>query len=201
MKLSELEEGSKLSLRIISKEKKIQLDAVLKKHIRENIALITLTYDTSKKISFDNVRTDMEFSPAGDIPLIWYNVKIVNYKDNDYALQVFSEGTKHNRRGSFRVGVSSPARVKNPPPGAPRDVMIRDVSLTGFSVSDRKRELSLKAGDTLSVYWEDFGHILDLSGRVVRIEEQEDVIIYGFEICNVCKDLSSYISKKQRQKR
>lgn len=78
----------------------------------------------------------MEFSPSGDIPLIWYNVKIVNYKDDDYAIQVFSDGVKHNRRGSFRVGVSSPARIKNPSPDMPREVMVRDISLTGFSVSD-----------------------------------------------------------------
>lgn len=132
---------------------------------------------------------------------MWYSVKVVNYKDDDYAMQVFSDGTKHNRRGSFRVGVSSPAKVRNAAPGTPREVMVRDVSLTGFSVSDRKKELSLNSGDMLSIYWEDFGHILDLTGRVVRIETQEDVVIYGFEICNVCKDLSSYINKKQRQKR
>ncbi len=200
MQLSELAEGSKLSLRIITKDNKLQMNAVLKKHVRENIALITLISESSKKLSFDNVRTDLEYCPEGDVPLIWYNVKLVNYKDDDYALQVFSEGTKHNRRGSFRVGVSSPARVKNAVPGGPREVMIKDVSLTGFAVSDRKGELSLNTGDTLSVYWEDFGHILDLVGRVVRIEELEDVKIYGFELCNVCKDLPSYINKKQRQK-
>ena len=201
MKLSELEEGNKLSLRIITKDQKMQLNAVLKKHIRDDIALITLMCDTSRKLSFDNVRTDMEFCPSGEVPLIWYSVRVVNYKDDDYAVQVFSEGAKHNRRGSFRVGVSSPARVKNAPSGTPREVMIRDVSLTGFSISDRKGELSLSSGDTLSVYWEDFGHILDLTGHVVRTEEQEGVKIYGFEICNVCKDLASYINKKQRQKR
>ena len=201
MKLSELGEGSKLALRIIAKDQKMQLNAVLKKHIRDDIALITLMCDTSRKLSFDNVRTDMEYCPEGEVPLIWYSVKVVNYKDEDYAVQVFSEGTKHNRRGSFRVGVSSPARVKNATPGTPREVMIRDVSLTGFSISDRKGELSLKSGDTISVFWEDFGHILDLTGHVVRTEEQEGVKIYGLEICNVCKDLPSYINKKQRQKR
>lgn len=201
MKLSELGEGSKLALRIIAKDQKMQLNAVLKKHIRDDIALITLMCDTSRKLSFDNVRTDMEYCPEGEVPLIWYSVKVVNYKDEDYAVQVFSEGTKHNRRGSFRVGVSTPARVKNAAPGTPREVMIRDVSLTGFSISDRKGELSLKSGDTISVFWEDFGHILDLTGHVVRTEEQEGVKIYGLEICNVCKDLPSYINKKQRQKR
>lgn len=201
MKLSEIQEGSKVALRLMTKDQKLQLDAVLKKHIRENIAIITLMCDTSKRLTFDNVRVDLEYSPEGDVPLMWYSVKVVNYKDDDYAMQVFSDGTKHNRRGSFRVGVSSPAKVRNAAPGTPREVMVRDVSLTGFSVSDRKKELSLNSGDMLSIYWEDFGHILDLTGRVVRIETQEDVVIYGFEICNVCKDLSSYINKKQRQKR
>lgn len=200
-KLSEIEEGSKIILRVITKDKKLQLDGVLKKHIREDIAIITLMCDTSQKLSFDNVRVDMEYCPKGDVPLIWYTVKVVNYKDADYAIQVSCDGTKHNRRGSFRVGVSTPAKVKKAPPGAPREVMIRDVSLTGFSVSDRKKELSLNNGDMLSVFWEDFGHMLDLTGRVVRTETQEDVIIYGLELCNVCKDLPSYINKKQRQKK
>ena len=79
--------------------------------------------------------------------------------------------------------------------------MIRDLSLTGFSIADRKKELSLGIGSELSVSFEDLGHVLNLVGRVVRIEEQEEVNIFGFEICNLCKDLSSYLSVKQRQKR
>lgn len=86
-------------------------------------------------------------------------------------------------------------------PGMPSQVMVRDISLTGFSVTDRKGELSLAIGDILSVYWEDFGHFLDLTGRVVRTDVQDNIHIYGFELCNICRDLSSYINKKQRQKK
>lgn len=201
MKLSELEEGSKLSLRIISSEKRVNIDTILKKHVRDNIALITLICDSDQKINFDNLRTDIEFTPSGDAPLVWHNVKVVKYKNDDYAIQVFSEGVKHNRRGSFRIGISTPAKVKNPSPGMPSQVMVRDISLTGFSVTDRKGELSLAIGDILSVYWEDFGHFLDLTGRVVRTDVQDNIQIYGFELCNICRDLSSYINKKQRQKK
>lgn len=200
-KLSELEDGSTLSLRLITKDQKLQLNAILKSHVRNDVILITLLCDTSRKISFENVRTDLEFCPDGNIPIIWYTVKVVHYKDDIYAVQVFSDGTKHNRRGTFRVGISNPAKVRNPRPDMPREVMIKDISLTGFSVSDRKKELSLSIGDSLSVFWEDFGHNLDLVGQVVRIEEHDDVIIYGFQLCNVCKDLPSYVNKKQRQKR
>lgn len=200
-KLSELEDGSTLSLRLMANEQKLQLNAILKSHIRNDVILITLLCDTSKKISFENVRTDLEFCPDGNIPIIWYTVKVVHYKDDIYAVQVFSDGTRHNRRSTFRVGISSPARIRNPRPGIPREVMIKDISLTGFSVSDRKKELSLSIGDSLSVFWEDFGYELDLAGQVVRIEEHDDIIIYGFELHNVCKDLAPYINKKQRQKR
>ena len=92
------------------------------------------------------------------------------------------------------------AKILNTMKG-PRQVMVRDLSLSGFSVSDRKKELVLHIGDELSVYFDDLGHTLNLIGRVVRIEEHEDVIIYGLEICNLCKNLSSYLSTKQRQKK
>lgn len=65
MKLSEIQEGSKVALRLMTKDQKLQLDAVLKKHIRENIAIITLMCDTSKRLTFDNVRVDLEYSPEG----------------------------------------------------------------------------------------------------------------------------------------
>ena len=78
MKLSELEEGNKLSLRIMANNKKVQFNAMLKKHVRDNVAIITIISDNGKVLKFDNIRTDMEFSPAGDVPFIWYNVKVVN---------------------------------------------------------------------------------------------------------------------------
>lgn len=199
IKLSELEEGSNITLLISSKDKEMTLDAVIKKHVKENIAFITLQCDTSKRLVFDNVQVDMEYYQDGTVPIIWHNVKVAFVK-TDYAIQVFSEGTKHNRRGSFRVGISTVAKVNTLGRG-PRQVMVRDLSLTGFSISDRKKELALDIGSELSVSFEDLGHVLNLTGRVVRIEEQEDVNIYGFEICNLCKDLSSYLSVKQRQKR
>lgn len=199
IKLSELDEGSSITLIISSKDRVMTLDAVIKKHVKENIAFITLQCDTSKRLVFDTVQIDMEYYQDGRVPFIWRNVKVA-YVKSDYALQVFSDGIKHNRRGSFRVGISTLAKVNTLGRG-PRQVMVRDLSLTGFSISDRKKEFSLSIGSELSISFEDLGHVLNLTGRVARIEEQEDVTIYGFEICNLCKDLSSYLSVKQRQKK
>lgn len=82
-----------------------------------------------------------------------------------------------------------------------KTVMIRDVSLSGFSITDRKKDLNLQTGNEVSLHFEDLGHILNLTGTVVRIEEHEDMIIYGFVINNLCKDLPSYVNTKQRQRK
>lgn len=200
VKLSELEEGCALSIRVRAREETMQLSATYLKLARPDAIFISLHCDTTKKISFDNVATDMEFAQDGDLPIIWHNVKVISFK-SDYVVQVFADGTKYNRRNSFRVGVSMQARVTVTGSGLPPMVMIKDVSLTGFAVSDRKKEISLQTGEILSVAWEDNGHKLNLSGRLVRIEEHDDYNVFGFEIINVCKDLSSYISYKQRSKK
>ena len=81
------------------------------------------------------------------------------------------------------------------------EVVVRDVSLTGFSLTDRKKELELTQGTHGLLRYEDIGHQLEIEGNVVRIEETEEYIIYGFVITKSCRDLSSYVNIKQRQKR
>lgn len=199
-KLSEIESGSPVSLRISAHEKSMRLDAIVKRNISENTILIDLQCDINKKLIFNNVKTDLEFYPDGNVPIKWYDVQVANM-DDGYVVQASSDGSRMNRRDTFRVGISTSAMLKTQIPNCPRQVTIRDLSLTGFSISDRKHELPFVIGNTISVSWEDFGHELDLVGRVIRIETRDDVTIFGLEICNICKDLSSYITTKQRQSR
>lgn len=196
-KLSQLEEGVTVTLLISSAENNMQLGATIKKHLKDNIALIDLHYETTKRLVFDNVQVDMEYYQDNDVPIIWHGVKI-GYIKGEYLLQAPVDGVRHNRRGYFRVGVAVSTRIQMP--GKSAQVMIRDVSLSGFSIADRTKELQLNKGDKISFRLDDLGFSLNLTGRLVRIEEREDIIIYGFEICNVCKDLSTYINIKQRRK-
>ena len=195
-KLSEIEENRLIILRISGNGKSIEWNAIIKKQIKDNIALISIDYDGEQKLNFDNVQIDIEYCSDDGVPYVWHNAKIVRYKD-DYVLQVFADGTKFNRRGCFRVAVATSAMmiIGGRPSG---HVMIRDISLSGFSIADRKMDLNFAMGTQISVSFEDLGHHLDLTGSVVRIEEREDMIIYGFEIRNMCKDLSSYVNVKQR---
>ena len=200
VKLSEITEGDHITLKIRSADKGLEMNAILKKHVKENIAIISLDYPSNKKLVFDNVQVDLEYIHENTMPVLWSNIKVVNYSNNDYAIQATCDGNKRNRRDSFRVSVATMANMTMTGRGV-QQVMIKDVSLSGFAITDREKELGLEMGDELTVNFEDLGHILKLVGRLVRIEEHEDMIIYGFEICNLCKDLSSYVSLKQQRRK
>ena len=198
---SEVQEGTYMVLQIIGKDKdsdkSMDMGATLQKRLSDNVALIVLDYEGKQRLNFDNVLINMECSLEEGMPIIWRNVKVSFYQ-NHYVLQVFTEGNKYNRRNCFRVSVGVTARMQALGKGA-KQVVVRDVSLSGFSITDRKKELGFTTGDQVRINFEDIGHRLDLEGKVVRIEEREDMIIYGFSLSNLCKDLSSYVNVKQRR--
>ncbi len=198
-KFSELEEQQRIILHIHNDDKQLDLDAIIQKHIKENLAAIAINYSGSQQLVFDNVQVDVEYCPDNEVPIIWRNAKVVSYKGS-YVMQLTCDGVRNNRRNSFRVSVAKLAWFKMAGRST-QQVMIKDVSLSGFSISDQKKELNLTIGDQLSISFEDWGHQIDLDGRVVRIEEREDMIIYGLAICNMCKDLSAYVNNKQRRLR
>ena len=200
MKLSFIESGNPVSLRISANGKNMRLDAVVVRAIEENTIIVQLQDDFNKKLNFNNVKTDLEFYPDGNVPIKWYEVQVVSVNEG-YLVRAPKDGTRMNRRSTFRVGISATATLKTVFPNCPKQVTIRDISLTGFSITDRKRELPFVIGNKIAIEWEDFGHELDIVGRLIRIDNQDDATIFGFEICNICKDLSSYISTKQRPQR
>lgn len=195
--LSEIPEGGQFVLHITNGNNNLDLYGTIKKHLKENIALITILHE--QRLVFDNVHVDVEAMGEENIPIMWRNTKIVSYK-NDYIMQAPTDGVKHNRRGCFRVAVAMVAQMRTGGNGA-RHVIVRDISLTGFAITDKKKELELSKGTLLSIYFEDLGCVIDLTGKVVRIEEREDMIIYGFETINLCHDLSNYLNLKQRRNR
>lgn len=197
--LSEIRENTRIIFHIHHNEQQLDLGGILKKHLEDKIALIALDYDGSQKLSFDRVTIEMECPQDDGIPLVWTNVRIVNYK-NSYIMQAPVDGSRNNRRSSYRVSIAQKAWCNIKGKGS-QYVMLKDISVSGFSIADRKRKLNLTKGDELTVFFEDIGYNLELAGRVVRIEERDDMIIYGMFITNICNGLSTYLNFKQRPPR
>ena len=198
-KFTEVGEDSSIVLSIRSNDKHMELGAIVKKHLGKNLTLITLNYGGGKRLVFDNVQIDVLYCASDSIPILWHNAKVINHKDN-YLLQITADGTRSNRRNSFRVSVATLGWM-NQVGKPPKQVMIKDVSMTGFAITDRKKELKLQKGDRIVVSFDDLIFSLKLDGKLVRIEEHDDYVIYGFVILNICNDLSSYINQKQRKSR
>lgn len=197
---SEIEAGSRILLNLSNGTKSMEMGAAIIRHLKSNIALITLDNSSGQVLKFDNISISVVYTNNEGIPYIWTNSTIVYYQ-GQYLLQVRADGGhRHNRRNSFRVGVSHHARLRVPGDGE-YDIMVRDVSLTGFSVTDRMGLLDLSIGTSAILRYEDIGHELELEGNLVRIVEEENCRIFGFVITRSCRDLSSYVNMKQRQKR
>ncbi len=195
MKLTEVREGQEIVLRVSNEKNSMKFKAVIVRHVKEIYTIINLPEVKGRKLIFDRVRVDVECPSGTDIPIVWNNVRIANYND-DYVLQVVSAGSKSNRRNAFRVAVAKSGRIYMDDKSTM--TIIKDVSLSGFAVTDRTKSLRLAMGNTVSISFEDLGYKFDISGRVNRIEEREKITIYGFKINSLCRDLPEYIVAKQK---
>lgn len=197
---SEIEVGSRILLTLSNGTKSMEMGATIVRHLKDNIALINLENSNGQILKFDNITINVIYTNSEGIPYLWMNSTIVYYQ-GQYLLQVRADGgRRHNRRNSYRVGVSHYARLRVPGDGE-YDIIVRDVSLTGFSVTDRNGLLNITTGTRAILRYEDIGHELELEGNLVRIVEEDEYMIYGFVITKSCRDLSSYVNMKQRQKR
>ena len=195
---SEIEIGSRILLNLSNGDKNMELGATIARHLKDNIALITLDNNNGQISKFDNFKINTIYTNPDGIPYIWMNATIVFYQ-GQYLLQVKTgDGERHICRNSFRVGVSHNAKLRIMGQSE-REVIVGDISLTGFSISDHKKELALTQGTHVFLRYEDLGYELELEGNVVRIEETQEATIYGFVITKCTRDLSSYVNQKQKR--
>ena len=195
----DIEEGSAIVLMLRNGNMQMRMDADLTKFVRDDIAIIDLQVDSPHVLKFDNVKIDMLYTTPRGMPYLWRNVKIVYYK-SAYVMQAAIEGHRHNRRNAYRVTVSRTGEIKTID-GRRHKIIIKDLSLSGFSITDRNNHFNFYMGDIATITFEDLGISLNLAGKVVRIDEREAYTIYGFTIFRSCKELPAYITAKQRRKR
>lgn len=196
---SDIEDGSAILLMLHSGSVHMKLDATIINLIREDIAIITLETPVTQVLKFDNINLNVVYISDEGTPYIWKNAKIVYFKNN-YILEIKGEGSRYNRRYTYRVDVGCMARVRSMD-DLEYQIIVKDVSINGFSLADKKNELHLSIDDGVSVYFEDINHIIDLYGTVMRIEKKDDYFIYGLKIRRSCKDLPSYVTSKLGDKR
>lgn len=191
---SDIGENTPITLRISNEDKYLNLDATLLRYLDKQVAIISINYPEDKILNFDKVQLDIEYAKYQASPYVFHNCKIV-YHERGYILQVLSEGIKTNRRDSYRVSIGKTAHSNIP---GHNMVTVRDISHSGFALTDRRKDFGISLGYHVSISFEDWGYHINLEGDVVRIEEREDYTIYGMKTTSFCKILPEYIGMKQR---
>ena len=167
--------------------------------IRDDIATISLDTPTSQVLKFDHMELDFIYIAEDGTPFLWKKAKIVYFKNN-YVLQIKGDGTKYNRRVSYRVALSIPAELRKMDDST-HSILVKDVSLTGFSIVDKKNTLGLSLDEGATLTFHDMNYTIDLYGTLIRIENKEDSVVYAFTIQRSCRDLPSYITNKVGDRR
>lgn len=196
---SDIKDGSSIIIMMHNGSVHMKMVGNIINLIRADIATISLETPTTQVLKFDHMELEVIYVSEEGIPYIWKKAKIVHFKNN-YVLQIKGDGTKYNRRMTYRVKISQSAELHKADDTL-YQVTVKDVSLTGFSVYDKKKELHLTKEDGVTIQFEDINHRIDLYGTVIRIEEKEDSITYGFIIRRSCRDLPSYITTKLGDRR
>ncbi len=193
-RFADIEDGSPIILMLHNGSVHSKLHGNIINLIRDDIATITLETSVSQVLKFDNIDIEMIYVSDTGRPYIWKKAKIVYFKNN-YVIQVKGDGSRYNRRVTYRVSISRSAELRTSD-DAEYNVTVKDVSLSGFSVADKKNVLNLSMEDGVSIYFEDLNHVIDLYGTVMRMEKKDDYVVYGFKIRRSCRDLPSYITTK-----
>lgn len=172
-----------------------RLDAKIVKYLDETTAVIQLLDKGDQLLSFEKVSVNLEYKTENSAPYLWNHIKIVQYKGS-YIIRVpLAKGVKTNRRNSFRVPIGAFARTNHEELSS---AVVRDISHSGFALSSNKKVTGLKIGEVLSASFSDQGFSIHMNGKLVRVEEREGMVIYGFCFIIPCPNLDEYIALKQR---
>ena len=158
---SNIPEGSPIVLMIHNESVHMKMNANIIHLIREDIATISLDTSVTKILKFDHMDIEVMYTTEDGVPFEWKKAKIVYFKNN-YVLQVNGDGTRYNRRCSYRVQIGRIATLRTET--QEYQIIVKDVSLTGFSIADKKNELSLMIDSGAALYFEDINHTIDLYG-------------------------------------
>lgn len=211
MRMEEVTTGTPITLLVTINGKQLSFNSQIQEvYPKRHLVLAEPVFLDEKIISFrgKNILVDIVVSFPDEKPQIFKNVTVITMKRADnslcYSLSTFAESKTFNRRESYRCYVGIPTAVQCGPNHPAHNAVIRDVSLTGFSVTcNQDTELSpdkiihVLLNDYIEELAENFS--FHLYGMIVRSQELENgKTVYGCRLNNHVGGLENYIMKKER---
>lgn len=204
MEIRELDPSFKMSITISNQQSQMTLNSEIA-FVNGDKLYVTPFEHNGVILNFNSgaVAISMIAYQEEKTPFLWKIVHInretvdgVNY----HVITSEVSGVKINRRENFRVFVGIDGKATILGKEVPFDVMIKDVSESGFAILvDLTSQVKINKNEAVMIdfYDKTIDERFNLTGRVVRAEVTERYVLYG---CRLLKDtgiMRKYIANKQ----
>ena len=180
----------------------ISFDVTCYQNLKKGLVVELITSEDGRPIDFssDFVQTDLYFLRENQSPYIWENVSIKRFYYDDRYVHVIIpsvKGHKLNRRNYFRVSVGLPGIARLGFNRKPADVLVHDISYSGFAlVTNKEYEIHLK--DSVRITYDDDNQHIVLNGVCIRKKTLSDTrVLYGCLFETRKPQIKDYILKRQ----
>lgn len=207
MKIAELQDGTTVSFELFIANNKFDFPSVVHFQKKGNAYFEPIRIgEKILNIQDEKVRLNLIYSIEGKKPIIWADVDVhpeVYKKKVFYQIEANVEGKTYNRRGAYRqyVGDEVFAKIGSGMPDV--QVVLKDISNTGFSFVYRD---DIKDSDHAMVFIlytykdEQAQFELTLSGKVVRKQKLEDGrTLYGCVLVRKSEMIAKFVNYKQKE--
>lgn len=213
MRIEELTAGCSVSFYVKIGNQQLTFESsILDVNPKKHLVLSEAILKDGKVLAFKGnaISVDMVVSVSDGKPLLFESIDIepLRLPDNTfvYSLSSTKDGIPFNRRGSYRCFIGNPVFLRNSREMKEYSVILRDVSVTGFSITcGTETELELAPNQMVHVLLEDYLEEIDqnfsfhLYGLMVRKQEMENnKILYGFKLNTSVTGLDNYLTQKER---
>lgn len=212
MRLTDLSPGQAIIISVHAGEQQLEFESELELvNNKKHIVYLSPIMKKDKLLTFTakGILTDIIVNLPDSKPYIFRNMILNAMKKEDgtfcYGVLDNAEGMALNRRGAFRCSIDCNAVLRIGTMHKTYDIIIRDVSLTGFSFTFCSSEDSCSVNQTVHCVLNDFleetfeKFSFQLYGIVVReVELENGKMIYGCKLTATVRGLDNYIAKKER---
>lgn len=211
MRIEELTIGTDITFLVIINGEQLSFNSKIQEvYPKKHFVLADAVFHNEKIISFrgKNIIVNLLVTTQDDKPQLFKNITVTTMKKTDgslcYNLTTIAESKPYNRRESYRCYVGVPSSMQCGPNRAAVEVIIRDVSVSGFSVTC-ETNMDLQPNQTMHVVLNDYIEELaekfsfHLYGLIARVQEFDDgKVLYGCRFNSYVTGLEAYIMKKER---
>lgn len=214
MRIDELTAGCSITFYVkIGGEQQLTFESsILDVNPKKRLVLAEAILKDGKVLAFKGnaISVDMVAALPEGKPFFFENISVepLRLADNTfcYNLNSTKDGIPYNRRGSYRCFIGNPVFLRNSKEMKEYSVILRDVSVTGFSITcGQEVDLELAPNQMVHVLLEDYLEEIDqnftfhLYGLMVRRQEMENnKLLYGFRLNSSVVGLENYLTQKER---